>query len=51
MYEDEFMFYKWETEALIARRKDVVEHLKQCKAYDKELKSLDEELLKRKKAN
>lgn len=45
---DEFMFHKWTTEALLARRKQVIEYLKQCKAYKAELNSLNKELLIRK---
>jgi hypothetical protein len=42
------MFHKWSTDALIKRRKEVVEYIKQCKAYEKELKSLNTEILNRK---
>lgn len=45
----EFTFCKWSTNALIARRKEVIEFVKECPGgYRKEVDCVNEELLKRK---
>ena len=47
MQKDEFMFHRWSTRALIARREDLLEYVKQSEVFRTELEKLNEELLKR----